>query len=267
VSGIAKWIKDHKGPISLDARLLTPAGKALMGGLLKGLKIGFKGVGDFVYGTGNSIADVIGKIKAGISSIGKSAGLGTPSAIGAAQQYAQIYMKAMGWGSEQWGALKALWNGESGWRSNAYNASSGATGIPQSLPGSKMASEGSDWRTNAATQIRWGEKYIKAVYGTPGHAYAKWLGRSPHWYDTGGLAKHVGAMFKNTNQPERVLSPRQTVAFERLVDHLAVGSAGGGGTTIIHAHFHNHGVIGSKHELENWFVSTTDTLKRKGRIK
>jgi hypothetical protein len=49
----------------------------------------------------------------------------------------------------------------------AENASSGAYGIPQSLPGSKMASAGADWQTDATTQIRWGLGYIKSVYGTP----------------------------------------------------------------------------------------------------
>ncbi len=63
VSGIAKWIKDHKGPISLDRQLLKPAGEALMGGLLSGLKFGFKGVGNFVYNAATSISDVIGNIK------------------------------------------------------------------------------------------------------------------------------------------------------------------------------------------------------------
>lgn len=270
VGGIAKWIKDHKGPISLDARLLTPAGKALMGGLLKGLKIGFKGVGSFIYGTGDTIADVIGKIKNVMSDVGGAIGLGSASAVGGAQQYAQMYMKSMGWGPGQWPALKALWMGESGWRSNAYNASSGATGIPQSLPGSKMASEGADWRTNAATQIRWGEKYIKSRYGSPMNAYNAWLRRNPHWYDAGGIARGVGAMFKNTNEPERVLSPRQTRAFDRLVAHLTTGGqAGGGGTTVVvdKLILENHGVIGSKYELENWLVTSLDTLRKKGRIK
>jgi TP901 family phage tail tape measure protein len=265
VSGIAKWIKDHKGPLSLDAKLLTPAGKALMGGLLKGLKIGFKGVGSFIYGTGDTVKDVIGKLKDLFSKGLGAIGLGKASAVGGAQQYAQLYMKTLGWGPSQWPALKALWMGESGWRSNAYNKSSGATGIPQALPGSKMASEGRDWRTNAATQIRWGEKYIKSRYGSPNNAYSAWLRRSPHWYDAGGIASRVGAMFKNTNKPERVLSPRQTEAFERLVDRLPV-TGGGGGTTVVNAHFHNHGVIGSKNELSNWFVDSVDQLKRRGRL-
>jgi TP901 family phage tail tape measure protein len=270
VSGIAKWIKDHKGPISLDAKLLTPAGKALMHGLLHGLKIGFKGVGDFIYGTGDTVADVIGKIKNVMKNVGSALGLGNASAVGGAQQYAQLYMKSLGWGPSQWPALKALWMGESGWRSNAYNKSSGATGIPQALPGNKMASEGSDWRTNASTQIRWGEKYIKAVYGNPNNAYSKWLARNPHWYDAGGIAKGLGYMAKNTLQPERVLSPRQTAAFDRLVSvitHDRRGAAPASEPTIKELHLHNHGVIGSKLEVENWLVESLDTLRKKGRIK
>lgn len=66
----------------------------------------------------------------------------------------------------EWGCLLDLWNRESGWIYDAENAS-GAYGIPQALPGDKMASSGSDWRTNPATQINWGLGYIKAVYGTP----------------------------------------------------------------------------------------------------
>ena len=72
-----------------------------------------------------------------------------------------------GWGDTQFAALDKLWTRESNWNYKAENASSGAYGIPQSLPGSKMASEGADWRTNPETQIRWGLKYIKDRYGSP----------------------------------------------------------------------------------------------------
>jgi hypothetical protein len=67
----------------------------------------------------------------------------------------------------QWNCLYNLWTRESGWNVYAENTSSGAYGIPQSLPGSKMQSAGSDWETNPATQIKWGLGYISAVYGTP----------------------------------------------------------------------------------------------------
>lgn len=86
---------------------------------------------------------------------------------GTAQAVAYEMVLARGWGDDQFGCLVALWNRESGWRVNAYNAGSGAYGIPQSLPGSKMASAGADWETNPATQITWGLGYIAARYGSP----------------------------------------------------------------------------------------------------
>ncbi|GIF03812.1 aggregation-promoting factor C-terminal-like domain-containing protein [Actinoplanes siamensis] len=72
-----------------------------------------------------------------------------------------------GFGLDQFACLNKLWNKESGWNYRAENRSSGAYGIPQSLPGSKMASFGADWRTNPATQIKWGLDYIKKRYTTP----------------------------------------------------------------------------------------------------
>ena len=85
-----------------------------------------------------------------------------------------------GWGSDQFGCLVPLWQRESGWNVNAYNASSGATGIPQALPGNKMASAGADWQTNAATQISWGLGYIADRYGTPCAAWDH--SESVGWY-------------------------------------------------------------------------------------
>jgi peptidoglycan DL-endopeptidase CwlO len=85
-------------------------------------------------------------------------------------------------GPDQLSCLVALWDGESGWRVNAYNDSSGATGIPQSLPADKMASAGADWQTNPRTQIRWGIGYVQGRYGDPCNAYDDWLNRNPHWY-------------------------------------------------------------------------------------
>lgn len=85
-----------------------------------------------------------------------------------------------GWTGEQWNCLEALWNRESGWRWNADNPSSSAYGIPQALPGSKMASHGSDWLTNPATQISWGLEYIAGRYGNPCGAWAH--SESVGWY-------------------------------------------------------------------------------------
>jgi len=100
----------------------------------------------------------------------------------AAQAYAASRIGAYGWGSDQMSCLIRLWNGESGWRANALNTSSGAYGIPQSLPASKMSSAGPDWMTNANTQINWGLDYISRSYGSPCVALSKWLARDPHWY-------------------------------------------------------------------------------------
>ncbi len=69
---------------------------------------------------------------------------------------------------------------ESSWNITATNASSGAYGLVQALPGSKMASAGSDWRTNPATQIKWGLDYMNSRYGSPCGAWAFW--QSHHWY-------------------------------------------------------------------------------------
>ena len=89
----------------------------------------------------------------------------------------------MGWTGQNWTDLLALWMQESGWNQKAYNKSSGATGIPQSLPASKMASAGSDYLTNPATQIKWGLGYIKDRYGDPSTAMAH--ERKYNWYDRG----------------------------------------------------------------------------------
>jgi hypothetical protein len=91
---------------------------------------------------------------------------------GSAQAYAYAAVQSRGWGDDQYSCLVSLWNRESGWRVNAMNSSSGAYGIPQALPGSKMASAGDDWETNAGTQIEWGLGYITGRYGTPCGAWA-----------------------------------------------------------------------------------------------
>ncbi|GGL35459.1 hypothetical protein H9L10_01650 [Phycicoccus endophyticus] len=95
---------------------------------------------------------------------------------------ARLLMPEYGFDESQWTCLDQLWIGESGWSWWAENSSSGAYGIPQSLPGSKMASVASDWRTNPVTQISWGLGYIRSSYGTPCNALAQWQARYPHWY-------------------------------------------------------------------------------------
>ncbi len=90
-----------------------------------------------------------------------------PAASGSPQQIAQAMLASFGWSSSQFSCLDPLWAHESGWSVTAYNAGSGAYGIPLALPGSRMASAGPDWQTDAATQIRWGLEYIQGTYGSP----------------------------------------------------------------------------------------------------
>ena len=88
------------------------------------------------------------------------------------QNYAHdLVINKYGWSEYDFQCLVKLWNRESGWNPNAHNKSSGAHGIPQSLPASKMRSEGADYYTNGYTQIRWGLKYIKGRYGSPSKAW------------------------------------------------------------------------------------------------
>ena len=81
---------------------------------------------------------------------------------------------------DQFPCLDKLWKRESGWNARAYNSGSGAYGIPQALPGSKMASIADDWKTNPATQIKWGLGYIEGRYDTPCGAWSH--SESTGWY-------------------------------------------------------------------------------------
>jgi hypothetical protein len=93
-------------------------------------------------------------------------------ASGTPQHIAVAMLGSFGWPRAQFGCLQSLWNAESGWDPHASNPSSGAYGIPQALPGSKMATAGPDWQTNPATQIRWGLGYIRQLYGSPCGAWS-----------------------------------------------------------------------------------------------
>lgn len=96
------------------------------------------------------------------------------------QSHRRAHGLRAGWAKGQFGCLSRLWTRESNWDHRARNRSSGAYGIPQALPGGKMASAGSDWRTNPKTQIKWGLTYIKKRYGSPCGAWAHFQSRG--WY-------------------------------------------------------------------------------------
>lgn len=178
-----------------------------------------------------------------------------------AQSYARGLLEAYGWSPDQMSSLTTLWNNESGWDYHAENSSSGAYGIPQALPANKMASAGSDWHDNGATQIRWGLGYIKGRYGSPSAALNFWNNIAPlsgdgsHWYHSGGIftgKRLIGV--GDVAQGEQVLplDGRGTnfmVAFyDRVTTALMQRLGGGGrgqpglpgtGTTFVHEDHRN----------------------------
>jgi hypothetical protein len=101
-----------------------------------------------------------------------------PPNPGTAQAIAYNMLSSFGWSpATYYSCVNNIFSRESGWRYNAYNAS-GAYGIPQALPGSKMATAGADWQTNPATQITWGLRYMRDRYGDPCKAWAYWQAHS-----------------------------------------------------------------------------------------
>lgn len=123
-----------------------------------------------------------GGIGSAVPSIGNSTGSPDVSGSGLSgpQSFALSQMSKYGWDKGEFDALVTLWTKESGWNYQAKNPSSGAYGIPQALPASKMASAGADYMTNANTQIKWGLGYIKGRYGSPSKALAFHL--KHNWY-------------------------------------------------------------------------------------
>jgi hypothetical protein len=101
-------------------------------------------------------------------------------ATGDPRSIAEAMLADYGWSSGEFSCLDSLWTRESGWNVNADNPTSSAYGIPQALPGSKMASAGSDWANNPATQIEWGLGYIQERYGSPCGAWSH--SESNGWY-------------------------------------------------------------------------------------
>ena len=113
------------------------------------------------------------------SAVATAPSTGTPDP-GTAQALAMNLLTERGHGESEYRCLHALWMRESRWNHVAENPSSGAYGIPQALPGSKMASAGDDWATNPETQIRWGLGYIDARYGSPCAAWEH--SEEKNWY-------------------------------------------------------------------------------------
>ncbi|MUL39758.1 lytic transglycosylase domain-containing protein [Streptomonospora sp. PA3] len=111
---------------------------------------------------------------------GSDSGSGGAAVSGDPKAIARSMLADYGWSADQFSCLEPLWEKESGWDHTAQNPSSGAYGIPQALPGSKMATAGSDWQTNPATQIEWGLGYIEDRYGSPCEAWSH--SQANGWY-------------------------------------------------------------------------------------
>lgn len=115
-----------------------------------------------------------------VSNIAETAVTGSAQAIG------KSLAANEGWTGAEWNALQTLWQHESNWNPRAKNASSGAYGIPQALPYTKMPKaawpESAGGTSDIASQVQWGLDYIKSRYGSPSMAWAFWQRQSPHWY-------------------------------------------------------------------------------------
>jgi hypothetical protein len=246
---VVGWVKDVLG-ISSPSSVFHEIGRnsiqgfingvGSMGGVLKKAVVRMvESLPSQALGAATGVIGAIPGAKGTIVGEGSKSGVHASPAL--AKQFAVTQMKVFGWGPSQMAALEPLWNGESGWRWNAENQSSGAYGIPQSLPASKMASAGKDWHENAFTQILWGLRYIKDRYGSPSAAYGAWQSRSPHWYDKGGwLPTGLSLAMNNTGRPERVLGP------------------GEGGEN----HFHFYAPVGSERDLMAWVQQAADQWQR-----
>lgn len=177
---------------------------------------------------GSSSSGVSGSLGSGSGSGSSGSGSSGSVPTGSPQAIAKKMLSQFGWSQDQFNPLNLLWTRESGWRWNATNPSSGAYGIPQSLPADKMASAGSDWKTNPATQIKWGEGYIKDRYGSPAGAWAH--SQQTGWYDKGSweIKKDELAM---VHQGE-LIAPKKDAD---VIRNALTGGGGGRQTSITFA--------------------------------
>jgi hypothetical protein len=227
--------------------------------------IGSGGLGAIATAAGQAAYDAATSMTSGaFGGIGSSADIGSYSgdhsglekgSPSVAKSYARSVLGKYGWGPEQMDPLVQMWNDESGWRWNADNPTSDAYGIPQALPGSKMASMGSDWATNVGTQVDWGLWYIKSGaqttkslpgggYGSPSQALIAKNSTSPAWYGDGGAftAKKPTVIGVGDKQPEEVrVTPTRGPN---------KGKHGGGSTTVVNSSVHLGTLIANEAGIE-----------------
>jgi len=256
-------IKGYASGGAVDARASTPSA----GAISSGTNTAF---GNFFRA---NVGALIKQFKdAYVSNVGAGVGGGVTRWTGMVQSVLSQLNESLGWTAT---VLRRM-NQESGgnptvvnrWDSN-WQAGHPSVGLMQVIAGTFNAYAG---RYRGTGPFMYGvsvnptaNTYAGLNYALHRYGSLSALNR-PGGYDSGGIARGIGSIFKGTNQPERILSPRQTAAFERLVDHTVAGG-GAGGTVVVNAHFHNHSIIGSQHEMENWLVSSFDQLQRRGRIK
>ena len=164
-------------------------------------------------GLRRGLSGAIEELRSSFTFGGFSGGGGNAANMALGRQMAAGY----GWTGAEWAALRELWIRESGWNSFADNPTSSAFGIPQAL--TSMHNVGAAYLAgNPGAQIAWGLNYIAGRHGSPLGALA--FHNSHNWYDQGGMLKSGQSGSNKSGKPERILSPRQTEAFERLVDSL-----------------------------------------------
>lgn len=182
------------------------AGGAVGGVNVKADTPGYKTVESSLMASVMKLAVVFAKAAQAAAQASAPGAQGGPTSASAAQAqaYARSRLGAYGWGAAQMPPLIALWNQESGWNRLARNPSSGAYGIPQALPPSKMGAAANPPTSSAAAQINWGLGYIKGRYGSPAGAEQHEL--AYHWYDKGGaLMPGFTLAYNGTGRPEMVL--------------------------------------------------------------
>jgi hypothetical protein len=185
---------------------------------------------------------------------------GGASVSGGVKSMAQQLLRLHGW-EAQFPALNYIINHESGWNVHARNPSSGAYGLGQALPASKMAPYGGDYRDSANTQLRWMLAYIGGRYGDPNGAASFW--RAHHWYDKGGyLRPGLTLAYNGTGRPERVLNAGETRRYEQ---YRGAGGSGGGAPTInITLNAPNY--VGTPRDLEKALVNSARTGALRGML-
>lgn len=178
------------------------------------MEIGHNIVQGLVHGLHNMEGALLDKAKSMVGGVfgifggggGGGGGTGGAGGVSANLLIGQQMAAARGWTGAQWDALQALWQHESGWSQFARNPDSGAYGIPQALPPSKLPFSGqAGGGSDPSSQIGWGLDYIAGRYGSPSSAWAAWLSRSPHWYAKGGIFTSPSIIGVGEAGPEAVI--------------------------------------------------------------